>query len=479
MTIAEKISEVNGVINGVVWGVPMLLLIVGTGLYLSFRLNFFQFAHFGHAMRNTIGKCFGKDTKKSAGSGSVTPLQAVTTALAATVGTGNIVGVTGAIAMGGPGAVFWMEVSALVGMLTKFSEVTLSIRFRERNADGDWVGGPMYYIKNGLGPKFKWLGVLFSVLGALAAFGIGNMTQMNSIATSITSAINTIVPSSSGHNFGICLTAGILMSIICLLTYIGGIKRIGSVTEKLVPVMAIVYIVSSLIVIFAHIGNIGPVLESIFVGAFDPTAVVGGAVGITIQTAMTRGVSRGVFSNEAGLGSAPIAHAAADTEGPVQQGLFGIFEVFVDTIIICTMTALVILTSGTPINFGTPAGVELTNAAFAMTFGPGASVIVSVGLCMFAGSTILSWGLYGTRCAEFLFGRKVIKPYQLLFCALVVVGSVMELSLAWNIADTLNALMAIPNLIAVLILSPVVFKLTKEYIANTQMKRKKTTSEVK
>jgi AGCS family alanine or glycine:cation symporter len=473
MGILDKINEINGVINGIVWGVPMLILIVGCGIYMSFRLGFFQFAHFGHAMRNTIGKCFGKNAKKTAGSGSVTPLQAVTTALAATVGTGNIVGVTGAIAMGGPGAVFWMEVSALVGMLTKFSEVTLSIKFRERNANGDWVGGPMYYIKNGLGPKFKWLACLFAALGAIAAFGIGNLTQVNSIATSITSSVNTLFPDSASHNFTICLCAGIVMSVICVLTYLGGIKRIGSVTEKLVPVMAIVYILSSLVVIFANIGNIGPVLKSIFVGAFSPSAVVGGAAGIGIQTAMTRGVSRGVFSNEAGLGSAPIAHAAADTEGPVQQGLFGIFEVFADTIVICTMTALVILMSGTPIDFGKSAGVELTNAAFSSVFGPGASIVVALGLCMFAGSTILSWGLYGTRCAEFLFGPKVIKPYQVLFCILVIVGSVMELSLAWNIADTLNALMAIPNLIAVLALSPVVIKLLKEYKASTPLKRER------
>ena len=471
MTLVEKISAINSAINGVVWGVPMLILIVGCGLYLTTRMGFFQFAHFGHAMRNTIGKCFGKNAKKSAGSGSVTPLQAVTTALAATVGTGNIVGVTGAIALGGPGAVFWMEVSALVGMLTKFAEVTLSIRFRERNADGDWVGGPMYYIKNGLGPKFKWLGILFAVLGACAAFGIGNLTQVNSIATSITSSINYIIPSSVSHNFTICLCAGIVVAAICALTYLGGIKRIGSVTEKLVPVMAIVYIVSSLVVIIVNFGNIGIVLKSVVVGAFSPSAVVGGAVGITIQTAMTRGVSRGVFSNEAGLGSAPIAHAAADTEGPVQQGLFGIFEVFADTIVICTMTALVILMSGVPITFGQPAGVELTNAAFASVFGPGASIVVAIGLCMFAGSTILSWGLYGTRCAEFLFGPKVIKPYQILFCVLVVVGSVMELQLAWNIADTLNALMAIPNLIAVLMLSPEVFKLLREYRASTPLGR--------
>jgi len=471
MSLADRINAINTAINSVVWGVPMLILIVGCGLYLSFRMGFFQFTKFGHAMKNTIGKCFGKDAQKTAAAGSVTPLQAVTTALAATVGTGNIVGVTGAIALGGPGAVFWMEISALVGMITKFSEVTLSIRFRERDDKGDWVGGPMYYIKNGMGAHWKWLGSVFAVLGAIAAFGIGNLTQVNSIATSITSAINTVIPSSADHNFGICLGAGIVMCCMCLLTYLGGIKRIGSVTEKLVPVMAAIYIIASLIVIISHFGSIGTVLKSIVVGAFSPDAFVGGAAGITMQTAMTRGVSRGVFSNEAGLGSAPIAHAAADTKGPVQQGMYGIFEVFMDTIVICTMTALVILMSGTDIPYGTNPGVLLTNAAFGQVFGAGASIVVAIGLTLFAGSTILSWGLYGTRCAEYLFGSKIIKPYQLVFCALVVIGSVMELSLAWNIADTLNALMAIPNLIAVLSLSPVVIRLTKEYCAD--LKRQK------
>ena len=463
MSLVDKISAVNSAINSVVWGVPMLILIVGCGLYLTIRMGFFQFGKFGHVMKNTIGRCFGKNAQKEAAAGSVTPLQAVTTALAATVGTGNVVGVTGAIALGGPGAVFWMWVSALVGMITKFSEVTLSIRFRERNAVGDWVGGPMYYIKNGLGPKWKWLGALFATLGMLAAFGIGNMTQVNSIATSISSAVNTVAPATEAYNFYICLGAGIVVAIICAVTYLGGIKRIGSVTEKLVPIMAVIYILSSLIVIIANFGSIGHVLKQIFVGAFSPDAVVGGAVGITMTTAMTRGVSRGVFSNEAGLGSAPIAQAAADTKVPVQQGMFGIFEVFADTIVICTMTALVVLMSGTNIEYGTNPGVLLTNAAFAEVFGPAASIVVAVGLVLFAGSTILSWGLYGTRCAEFLFGAKIIKPYQIIFCILVVIGSVMKLSLAWDIADTLNALMAIPNLIAVLLLSPVVIKLVKEY----------------
>lgn len=461
VSFAEQLASINSTINGIVWGPLMLILIVGTGIFLSFRVGFIQFRRFGYAMKNTLGKCFQK--QEVTDPGAISPLQAVTTALAATVGTGNIVGVTGAIAAGGPGAVFWMEVAALFGMVTKYSEVAMSIKFRERNAKGDWVGGPMYYIAKGLGSNWKWLGAIFAVLGAICAFGIGNMTQMNSIATSISGAVGTF----AGENFNPMIVrwiAGISMCLVTALVYLGGIKRIGEVTERLVPVMAVIYIVSSLIVIFSHIGNIGPVLRAIFVGAFNPSAVVGGAVGITITKAMTKGVARGVFSNEAGLGSAPIAHAAADTKGPVQQGLFGIFEVFADTTVICTMTALVILMSGTPIDFSKGgAGVELTSAAFASTFGNGASVVVAIGITLFAGSTILSWGLYGTRCAEFLFGSKVIKPYQVIFCLMLLVGATMELQLAWDIADTLNALMAIPNLIALLGLSPLIVKITKEY----------------
>ena len=459
----DKIMAINSTVNGIVWGIPMLILIVGTGIYMTVKLNFFQFRHFGYAMKNTIGKVLDKSQKVEAQKGAITPMQAVTTALAATVGTGNIVGVTGAIALGGPGAVFWMEISALLGMATKFSEVTLATKYREKNDKGDWVGCPMYYIRNGLGKKWAWLGGVFAVLGGICAFGIGNISQMNSIASSVTSAVTTIAPATVGKEGTIALIAGIIMAIVCFVTYIGGIKRIGEVTEKLVPVMAMIYIVSSLVLIFIHIGNFPEIIRQIVVGAFNPSAIVGGALGIGIIEAMKRGVSRGVFSNEAGLGSAPMAHAAAETPGPIQQGLYGIFEVFADTTVICTMTSLVILMSGTPI--GQPAGVELTNAAFAMTYGKYASVVVAIGLSLFAGSTILSWGLYGTRCAEYLFGSKVIKPYQILFCIVVVMGAVMDLSLAWDISDTLNACMAIPNLIGLLLLSPVVIKLTKEYSA--------------
>ena len=458
----ELIVKVNSFLNGIVMGWPGMILLVGTGVYYTIRCGGVQFKWFGYIMKTTIGKIF---EKKEAGEGAVTPFQAVCTALAATVGTGNIAGVTGAIALGGPGAVFWMWVSALFGMCTKFAEVTLAIHFRERNDKGDWVGGPMYYIRNGLGKKWAWLGGVFAVLGGICAFGIGNISQMNSIASSVTSAVTTIAPATVGKEGTIALIAGIIMAIVCFVTYIGGIKRIGEVTEKLVPVMAIIYIVSSLVLIFIHIGNFPEIIRQIVVGAFNPSAIVGGALGIGIIEAMKRGVSRGVFSNEAGLGSAPMAHAAAETPGPIQQGLYGIFEVFADTTVICTMTSLVILMSGTPIEYGQPAGVELTNAAFAMTYGKYASVVVAIGLSLFAGSTILSWGLYGTRCAEYLFGSKVIKPYQILFCIVVVMGAVMDLSLAWDISDTLNACMAIPNLIGLLLLSPVVIKLAKEYSA--------------
>lgn len=458
----DWLINLNSTINGFVWGVPMMILIVGTGVYFSFRTGFLQFRKFGYMMKNTIGKCFQKTEAKE---GAVTPFQAMTTALAATVGTGNIAGVAGAIAIGGPGAVFWMWISALFGMITKFSEVTLAIKYRERNDKGDWVGGPMYYIKNGLGEKWKWLAVLFSVFGAIAAFGIGNMTQVNTIASSIGSVFASFNPDISEQSLKtIYLVVGIIVAIFAALVLLGGLKRIGSVTEKLVPFMAIAYIIGTLIVIISHFSDVGSTFAQIFEGAFDPSAIGGGMVGVAMTVAMKKGIGRGVFSNEAGLGSAPIAHAAADTDSPVRQGLFGIFEVFADTLVICTLTALTILMSGTTINYGQAAGAELTIQAFNESFnGQTAALIVALGITLFASSTILSWGLYGTRCAEFLFGSKIIKPYQILFVIFVVVGATMKLSLAWDIADTLNGLMAIPNLIAILILSPVVVKLTKEF----------------
>ena len=467
-----NLADIVGKLNGIAWGPWMLILLVGTGVYLSARVGFLQFRKFGYAMKNTIGKVFAKQT---AGKGEVTPFQAVTTALAATVGTGNIAGVTGAIAVGGPGAVFWMWISALFGMVTKYAEVVLAVRYRERNAKGDWVGGPMYYIKNGLGKNWSWLAAMFSVLGALAAFGIGNMTQVNTIAGSINGAIDAFGGNTAAASVAVfgqtvpvsSLVIGLLVAVIVALVLFGGIKRIGSVTEKMVPVMAAIYIICALCVVFSNIGSVGKVFAMIFQGAFNAEAALGGAFGITIMTTIQKGVGRGVFSNEAGLGSAPMAHAATSETDPVKQGLYGIFEVFMDTIVICTLTAFTLLCgveSGVDIAWGQSAGSELISASFATVFGDKiGALIIAVGIGLFALSTILSWSLYGSRCFEFLFGTKLVPVYQVLFICVVVIGATLELELVWNIADTLNGFMAIPNLIALLGLSGVVVKLTKNY----------------
>ena len=460
----DAIIQINSAINGFVWGPVMLVLLVGTGLYLSISTGFVQFRKFGYAMKNTIGKVFHK---AEAGHGEITPFQAVTTALAATVGTGNIAGVTGAIVLGGPGAVFWMWISALVGMCTKYAEVLLAVKYRERNENGEWVGGPMYYIKNGLGKRFKWLGTIFAVLGAIAAFGIGNISQINSIADSVNQVAQAFNPAAADAKNTIALITGIVIALFVALVVIGGVKRIGQVTEKLVPFMAVIYIVCAVAVVIAHAGTIPAVFGMIFTGAFNPSAVVGGAVGLTIRLAMTKGVGRGVFSNEAGLGSAPFAHASSSERDPVKQGLYGIFEVFMDTIVICTLTSLVVLCSGVAEGHwgeGDLAGAKTTIAGFSTVFGPkfGASLL-ALGLLLFATSTILGWSLYGTRCIEYLFGNKAVKPYQVLFVIVIVLGAVADLTLVWDISDTLNGLMAIPNLIGLLLLSPVVIKVTKDY----------------
>ena len=467
-------SDFIDYLNGIAWGPWMLLLLVGTGVYLTVRVGFIQFGKFGYVMKNTLGKLF---KKQSAGEGEVTPLQAVSTALAATVGTGNIAGVTGAIAVGGPGAVFWMWLSALFGMVTKYAEVVLAIRYRERNAKGEWVGGPMYYIKNGLGKKWNWLAVLFCLLGSLAAFGIGNMTQVNTIAVSINTAIDACGGNTAAWSVQLfgqsvpisSLIIGGIIAVIVGLVLFGGIKRIGAVAEKLVPFMAVVYIICSFCVIITNAGALGNVFVMIFKGAFSAEAALGGAFGITIMQTIQKGVGRGVFSNEAGLGSAPIAHAASSESDPVKQGLFGIFEVFMDTIIICTLTALTLLCgveSGVGISWGQSAGSELISASFGTIFGNQAgSLIVAVCLSLFALTTILSWSLYGTRCSEYLLGARGAAVFQVVFVIVLVFGAALELEIAWNIADTLNGFMAIPNLIALLGLSGVVIKLTKEHFA--------------
>ena len=469
----EGFSNFVDFLNGIAWGPWMLILLVGTGIFLSSRMGFIQFTRFGYAMKNTLGKVF---KKQDAGHGEVTPFQAVTTALAATVGTGNIAGVTGAIAAGGPGAVFWMWVSALFGMATKYSEVVLAVNYRERNDKGDWVGGPMYYIKNGLGQSWAWLGAIFCVFGFLA---IGNMTQVNTIASSINTAIDAFggnVEANSVQMFGqtvpvSSIIIGVIIAVIVALVLLGGIKRIGSVTEKLVPFMAVIYIVAALIVIIANIGSLGTVFGMIFKGAFSADAALGGATGIMIKTTIQKGVARGVFSNEAGLGSAPMAHAASSESDPVKQGLYGIFEVFMDTIVICSLTSLALLCgsigAGQELDWGGSAGTANVAVAFSSVFGNQlGSLIIAVGITLFALSTVLSWSLYGTRCFEYLFGLKAVKIYQVAFIIIVVIGSTLELSLVWNIADTLNGFMAIPNLIALLGLSGVVIKLTKEHFSD-------------
>ena len=460
--IMESVSNINSFINNYVWGIPMLVLIVGTGIILSILNRFVQFRRFGYAMKNTIGKMFKKTVVEK---GEITPFQAVSTALAATVGTGNISGVTSAVVLGGPGAIFWLWVTALIGMCTKYAEVVLAIKYRERNAVGDWVGGPMYYITNGLGKGWKWLAVIFSAFGAFAAFGIGNAVQVGNITSSVNTAIAAFNPDFTGMQT-INTVVGVIVAIIVALTLLGGIKRLGSVAELLVPFMSVIYIIGSFIVIFGNRSNLGSVFASIFQGAFNPTAAVGGLAGFSLKICIEMGVKRGVFSNEAGLGSAPIAHAASSEKNPVRQGLYGIFEVFMDTIVICTLSGVTLLISGIAIPYGEKslATTALNAQAFGTVFGSKVgSLIIAIGITLFALSTVLSWGLYGTRCCEYLLGSKIIKPYQIIFVLITIIGATMEISLAWDIADTLNGLMALPNLIALLGLSGVVVKLTKDY----------------
>ncbi len=458
----EIIENINSVVNNFIWGVPAMLCIFGVGLYLSIRTNFLQIRKFPYAIKTTIGRMF---RKRNASDGALTPFQAVCTALAATVGTGNIAGVAGAIAIGGPGAVFWMWISALLGMCTKFAEVTLAVHFREKNANGDLVGGPMYYIKNGLGKKWHWLAYLFAAFGVLTVFGTGNATQVNTITTAINSALLNYHVISEGAVSTSNLIIGIVITILVGMILLGGIKRIGQVTEKLVPFMALLYIILALGVVLINIRVLPAVFVSIIRGAFQPSAVTGGVVGSMFMS-MKKGVSRGIFSNEAGLGTGSIAHACADTRKPVKQGMFGIFEVFADTIVICTLTALVILCSQVPVNYGAAAGAELTIQGFTSVYGDWVSIFTAVAMCCFAFSTILGWGLYGARCIEFLFSEKIIKPFMVAYSLVAILGATANLGLMWSIAETFNGLMAIPNLIALFLLSGTVVKLVKEYFAS-------------
>ena len=455
----QTIEAVNSAVNNFIWGVPAMICIIGVGLYLSIRTRFLQIRKFPYAIKTTIGRVF---RKREASDGAMTPFQAVCTALAATVGTGNIAGVAGAIAIGGPGAVFWMWISAALGMCTKFSEVTLAVHFRETNARGELIGGPMYYIKNGLGKNWRWLAALFSLFGVLTVFGTGNATQVNTITTAINSAllnyhlINEDAVSTSN------LIIGIIIAILVATVLLGGVKRIGRVTEKLVPFMELIYIVLSLGVILLNLNRVPSVFASIVEGAFSPASVTGGVVG-SFFLSMKKGVSRGIFSNEAGLGTGSIAHACADTKKPVKQGFFGIFEVFTDTIVICTLTALVILCSGTPVGYGEAAGAELTISGFTSTYGNWVSIFTAIALCCFAFSTIIGWGLYGARCIEYLLKEKSIKPFMVAYSLVAIIGATADLGLMWSVAETFNGLMAIPNLIALFLLSGTVARLVKQY----------------
>ncbi len=457
------IDFITGPLNTIAWLYILLPCVFIGGLFFTIRNRGIQFTKFGFAMKHTVGKIF---QKQEAGDGAVTPLQAVTTALSGTVGTGNIVGTSQAIALGGYGAVFWLWIASLFGMVIKYSEVTLAIRYRERDAKGDWVGGPMYYITNGLGKNWKWLAVAFASLAGLASFGIGNMSQANAIVGSINGAIDSFIPSAVAYTNQINWLVGIILASVTGLVLFGGIKRIGRVTEKLIPAMCIIYLVFALVVIGGHIGEIGGAFAKIFHAAFNPEAVVGAASGIAVQQAIIWGLRRSAFSNEAGLGSAAIAHAAAHTKSPVDQGLFGIFEVFMDTIVICTITALTIIVSGIDIAWGVKPGSELITEAFSTVWGgKTAALFVAIALMLFAYSTILGWALYGTRCVQYLFGLKGARIFQIIFICVIVIGSISSIDVVWNITDTLNGLMAIPNFIALFALSGVVAKLTRDFFA--------------
>jgi AGCS family alanine or glycine:cation symporter len=452
MAFLEAVQRVNSVVNSFVWGPYMLVLLVGTGVFFTIGTKVFQVSRIKLWWKGTFGQIFNTDPKHKTEDSNITPFQAVSTALASTVGTGNIAGVATAIFTGGPGAVFWMWVSGIFGMMTKYAEIVLAVKYRETDADGTHHGGPMYYIQNGL--KLKWLAVVFAIFGTLATFGIGNMTQANAMASSL------------NESFGIpALASGIAIALICALVIIGGIKRIASVTEKLVPFMAVFYFVGGIIILAMNASKLSAAFGEIFSNAFSLQSAGGGILGYTIMRAMRYGIARGVFSNEAGLGSAPIAHAASRAKEPVEQGLWGVFEVFVDTIIICTISALIILTAG--LYNGDISGAPLVMASFTNSLGSFGGIFVTIAILCFSSSTILGWSYYGQQCLHYLLGdNKIVDlTYKVVFSLLTIVGAVGGLTFVWDLADTLNGLMAIPNLIGLLLLSKVVFALTNEYLS--------------
>ncbi len=471
--MVEMITNVNSVINSFVWGIPMLILLVGTGILMTFLTKFFQLSHIGHWWKNTIGGIFHdkhitKHTDKE--DQSISQFQSLCTALAATIGTGNIVGVASALISGGPGAIFWMWIVAFFGMMTNYSENVLGIYYRRKNEKNEWSGGAMYYLKDGLGSYkgFKQVGavlaVLFSIFCVLASFGIGNMSQINSISGNMKSA------------FGIpTYITGIVLLILAALVIVGGLKRIASVTEKLVPFMAVIYVVGALALFFMNIDQCGAVFSAIFKGAFGLRAVGGGIVGSGVKMALTWGMKRGVFSNEAGLGSSVMVHSSSNVKEPVRQGMWGIFEVCADTMIVCTLTAFAVLSSGlvdleTGAVLSSSEGSALVGEAFATKFGSIGPMFIAIAILLFAFSTVLGWSHYGSKAWEYLFGTKSMMIYKVVFVLMIYVGATMNLGLAWDLSDTFNGLMAIPNLIGVISLSPVVLHITQNYVARTLKK---------
>ena len=439
----EAITSLLNTLSSFIWGPIMLALLLGVGVYLTLGLKLIPWRKMGHGFKLLFSGQAEKDK------GDISPFQALMTALSATIGTGNIAGVATAIFLGGPGAIFWMWVTALFGMATKYGEAVLAVKYREVDSRGKRQGGPMYYIKNGLGDNWKWLGFLFALFGTIAAFGIGNMVQSNSVADALES------------NFHIDpMITGIVLAILVGLVIIGGVTRIGEVAGKLVPIMAIAYIGGSLLVIFANFDQIGNAFGLIFSSAFSGTAATGGFAGAAVWAAIRFGVARGVFSNEAGLGSAPIAHAAAQTDNPVRQGMIAMLGTFIDTIIVCTMTALVIILTGAWTSGET--GASLSTLAYGQGLS-GANYIVTIGLVVFAFTTLIGWSYYGERCAEFIFGTAIIIPYRIVWVVAVMTGALIKLNFVWLLADVMNGFMAIPNLIALALLSPVIFKVTKDY----------------
>ncbi len=468
-SILDALVSINGSVNGVVWGVPALALLIGTGVLMTVLTKCFQFTRFGHIWKNTIGGLFRKkDALQNSDRRTISQFQALCTALSATIGTGNIAGVAYAITMGGPGAVFWMWIAAIVGMMTHYSENVLGIYFRRRNAKGEWCGGPMYYLRDGLG-RMKYgkrvgavLAVLFSCFAILASFGIGNMGQLASISESVITVVQPDNPKT------VSLIVGGVIMVLAALVILGGLRRIATTNDKVVPFMALFFAAGSLIIIVMNISKVGEALAAIFRGAFSFRSMAGGAGGVMIAQAMQWGFKRGVFSNEAGLGSSVMVHSASNVKEPVTQGMWGIFEVFADTIIICTCTALVILTSGV-VDLNTGASISgvtklgLATEAFSVNFGAFGGVFVAIAVTLFAFTTILGWSYYGAKAWEYLFGTRSIIVYKLIFIGVVLVGSVIDASAAIDFSDTFNGLMAIPNLIGVLCLSGLVVKITKNY----------------